>query len=102
VDAQSSFPTTTLVLYVLDDVDVGHVYRTVYSTSGLHRMRYGDEEDAEDEDTEKITWRSTGSFDRFAVWEHHMQPEASEDNWIRGVEEWIVMAEAVHRDLSRR
>jgi hypothetical protein len=36
------------------------------------------------------------------VWEHHMQPEASEDNWIRGVEEWIVMAEAVHRDLSRR
>jgi len=30
------------------------------------------------------------------VWDHHTLPDEKQDHWIRGVQEWIAMAEAMN------
>jgi ribonuclease H2 subunit C len=59
---------------------------------------YGAVEDDEEDDEEgvkKVTWESTEAFDGLTVWEHHGLPDEKQDHWIRAVQEWVVMANAV-------
>jgi ribonuclease H2 subunit C len=55
------------------------------------------EEGDEDEDEDEATFvaQETGEFDEIVVWNHDQLPERAEDRYMRGVEEWIGMAEAV-------
>jgi hypothetical protein len=66
----------------------------VDSGGKFDRRKYGDEESDEDEG-EKTTWESRETFDALTVWEHQALPDSKEDHWIRGIEEWIVMANVV-------
>ncbi|KAL1593274.1 hypothetical protein SLS60_010882 [Paraconiothyrium brasiliense] len=62
------------------------------------RSQAVDEEDEEDEQETvevKIAER-IGEFDEVVVWGHGGQVEAGQDMFIRGVEEWIGFAEAMH------
>jgi len=52
-------------------------------------------EEDQDDDVQKLKWESTERFDALTVWEHHVLPDAKRDHWIRAVQEWIVMANAV-------
>lgn len=36
-----------------------------------------------------------GRFDEMVVWGHEVLPDEGEDEYVRGVEEWIAFAEAV-------
>lgn len=64
----------------------------------------GDYDAVEDEEegVEKVRWESTETFDGLTVWEHHGLPDEKQDHWIRGVQEWVVMANAVCGDSSAR
>src|SRR5579862_1200824 len=73
----------------------GNVYRTVDTLAQIERARYGEEDDDEDDAVEKVHWQSSECFKTITVWDHHVLPESKQDHWIRGVEEWIVMAAAV-------
>jgi ribonuclease H2 subunit C len=76
----------------------GHVFRPTDSTVGFDRAKYGDEDDDEDDDEgEKVAWQTGEKFDKLTVWEHHTLPDGKQDHWIRGIEEWIGMAEVVHQ-----
>lgn len=62
------------------------------------RSQAVDEEDEEDEQETaevKIAER-IGEFDEVVVWGHGGQVEAGQDMFIRGVQEWIGFAEAMH------
>lgn len=62
----------------------------------------GDEEEEEEEDEEnreaeedvKIL-EEIGTFDEVMVWGHEQMP-AGDDVFVRGIEEWIGFAEAMH------
>ena len=60
----------------------------------MDTAKYGDEEDDEEEE-EKVEWESRERFKNITVWEHHSLPDAKQEHWIRGIEEWISMAEVV-------
>ena len=55
-------------------------------------MIYSEEEDDEEE-IGKITWHSGEKFDSVTVWGHHAIPDNVNDHWIRGIDEWVIMAE---------
>ena len=63
--------------------------------------RNGNEED-EDDDIQRLKWESTETFDALTVWEHHVLPDAKQDDWIRAVQEWIIMANAVRSCFTPR
>jgi hypothetical protein len=67
----------------------------------MDSAKYGDEEEDEDgeEEGEKVKWETREKFKDITVWEHHSLPDAKQDNWIRGIEEWIIMAEVVSYPL---
>jgi hypothetical protein len=81
----------------------GYVLQAVDPLVDTGRGDYGaeDEED-EEEGVEKVTWESTETFDGLTVWEHHELPDEKQDHWIRGVQEWVVMANAVCGNSSAR
>ncbi|EME40791.1 hypothetical protein DOTSEDRAFT_27397 [Dothistroma septosporum NZE10] len=58
------------------------------------------EEDDEDEDEEQPvevkTMEAIGNFDEVAVWGHEMLPQEREDVYVKGLQEWIGFAEAMH------
>jgi ribonuclease H2 subunit C len=62
----------------------------------LDRRKYGEDEDEEEEyELESTTWKTSERFNSLTVWDHHAPPDEKQDHWIRGVQEWIAMAEAV-------
>jgi hypothetical protein len=66
--------------------------------TGIDRARYADEEEEEEEEVdgiEKVHWQANETFKAITIWDHHVLPDPKQDHWIRGVEEWIVMADAV-------
>lgn len=59
----------------------------------------GDEEDeGDDEPVTKVVVQE-GSFDKIVVWRHDERPDGIEDQYIRGISEWIGMAKAVSSTL---
>ena len=77
---------------------IGHVYHPRHNASRMDSAKYGDEDDDNDDDEEegeKIEWETSEKFNHLTVWEHHLLPDAKQEHWIRGVEEWIIMAEVV-------
>ncbi|KAJ9644750.1 hypothetical protein H2201_006098 [Coniosporium apollinis] len=58
------------------------------------------EEDDDDEDAEQPTEikvaEEVASFDAVVVWGHDTLPEATDDPYAKGVEEWIAFAEVMH------
>jgi ribonuclease H2 subunit C len=76
----------------------GFVLQPVDPLVDTGRGDYGAVEDDEEDDEEgvkKVTWESTETFDGLTVWEHHGLPDEKQDHWIRAVQEWVVMANAV-------
>jgi hypothetical protein len=64
----------------------------------MDAVKYGDEDEDEDdgeEEGEKVEWETREKFASVTVWEHHSLPDAKQEHWIRGIEEWIIMAETV-------
>lgn len=54
------------------------------------------EEEEEDEDAEPVRIaQNLATFDEIVVWGHDQLP-ASDDAFVKGVEEWISFAEAIH------
>jgi hypothetical protein len=53
------------------------------------------DEDEDEDEIEKTIWESSERFDALTIWEHHALPDEKQDHWIRGVQEWTAMAEAV-------
>jgi ribonuclease H2 subunit C len=54
-------------------------------------------EDLEDEqgaEPVKIL-EAVGTFDEFTVWGHDQIP-AADDTFVKGIEEWVAFAEAIH------
>jgi len=90
--------TTPVVIYSYDAY-VGHVFRPTDPTAQFNRPIYGheenDERDEEEDEIEKVKWESNEKFDSLAMWEHHTLPDKKQDHWIRGIEEWIQMADVV-------
>ena len=73
---------------------------------GLSGMRPpgGDEEEGEEEEEEEENREAEenvkileeiGTFDEIMVWGHEQMP-AGDDVFVRGIEEWIGFAEAMH------
>jgi ribonuclease H2 subunit C len=62
--------------------------------------------DAEDdeEDDEKLVdimaVEELASFEEIVVWNHQFTPAETEDPYVRGVQEWMGLAEAVCEDIS--
>ena len=74
----------------------GHVFHPVEPSARFDRRRFGDEDDDDEEDEiEKTKWESGEAFDSFTVWDHQVLPDNKQDHWIRGIEEWIAMADIV-------
>lgn len=71
-------------------VDVGK--RTSYNN--------GNDEEEEEEEVEKVKWNSTETFDGLTVWEHHALPDEKQDHWIRAIQEWAAMANAVRKRFA--
>ena len=69
----------------------GHVFRPGDSSTRFDQRKYGDEED----EVETTNWDGGERFDSITVWEHQALPESKEDHWIRGIEEWITISDAV-------
>lgn len=67
----------------------------------LRRMEEGDEDDEMDlvadvgQEAEVKVMETKGRFDEIVVWGHEMVPD-EEDVYVKGVEEWIGFAEAMH------
>ena len=59
------------------------------------KFRDDTEEDAEEDDEDRVQWETGDKFSHFIVWEHHSLSDAKQDNWVRGIKEWISMAEVV-------
>jgi hypothetical protein len=96
VDGQFLFQSNTQVVRFLVRVDsLGHVFRPVNPVAQCDRTRYGDEDEDEDEDIEKVQWSTAEKFESITVWKHHALPDETQDHWIRGVDEWIQMADVV-------
>lgn len=78
-------------------VPAGHAGAVLKITSDkIEKPKHEDEEEEEadvSEDTFAVEEVST--FDSVMIWNHETVPESSEDPYIKGVEEWIGMAEAV-------
>ncbi|KAK0311405.1 hypothetical protein LTR01_003401 [Friedmanniomyces endolithicus] len=53
----------------------------------------GDEEEDEVEEVKMMEQKAV--FDEMVVWEHEVLPEDG-DEYVKGVEEWIAFAEAIH------
>ncbi|KAI9045056.1 putative 3'-5' exonuclease [Aspergillus affinis] len=53
-----------------------------------------DDEDAEPEEPIKIIEKQA-TFDEFMVWDHEVVP-AADDTYIKGVEEWVKLAQLMH------
>ena len=61
-------------------------------TASLVRL----DEDSEDEEVEPIkVLDEVASFDEMVVWGHEIIP-GKDDTFVKGVEEWIGFAEAIH------
>jgi len=60
------------------------------------RLVTEEEEDAEEEEAEPVkVLEEVGSFDKIIVWGHEQVP-GEDDVFVRGVEEWIGFAQAMH------
>ncbi|KXS93955.1 hypothetical protein AC579_5182 [Pseudocercospora musae] len=58
------------------------------------RKTLGTEREGEEAELKKL--KAIGKFDEIVVWGHEVQPDRTEDVYVRGVEEWIGMAESIH------
>lgn len=56
----------------------------------------GEDEDEDEDEAEPVKiLEEIGSFDKVMVWGHEQVP-AGDDVFVRGMEEWIGFAEAIH------
>jgi len=75
---------------------LGRVYHPSNPVAKFDRTIYGEEDDEDEEDeAQKGAWQAGEKFDSLTVWQHHQLPDAKQEHWIRGIEEWIAMAEVV-------
>ncbi|KAF2838780.1 ribonuclease H1 small subunit [Patellaria atrata CBS 101060] len=60
---------------------------------------YGDMEDGENDDILRIEVKvaeQVASFDEIMVWGHEAFPDTTEDAYVKGVDEWVSFASALH------
>ena len=88
-----------LVSRSFDGAYSGNIFRPVDSSTRFDKTKYGCEEDDEEE-VEITNWESCERFDSITVWEHQALPDSKEDHWIRGIEEWIAIADVVIQTLD--
>lgn len=93
----NSFASRELYRYLRTDTynEIGHVYTPLNSAIRMDTAKYGDEDEEDEDEGEKVEWESREKFKSITVWEHHSLPDAKQEHWIRGIEEWIGMAEVV-------
>jgi ribonuclease H2 subunit C len=58
-------------------------------------MDVEDDGDEADEVEQTFIAVEVSTFDQMMIWNHETTPESTEDPYVKGVEEWISMAEAV-------
>ncbi|KAI9857152.1 MAG: 3'-5' exonuclease [Vezdaea acicularis] len=56
----------------------------------------GDDEDGDDEPEQVNILEETNTFDEIVVWGHETLPDDMDDPYVKGIEEWIPFAEAMH------
>jgi ribonuclease H2 subunit C len=57
-----------------------------------------DGDDAEEVPVEVKIAEQVGDFDEVVVWGHGGEVEADQDMFVRGMQEWVGFAEAMHVD----
>jgi hypothetical protein len=70
-------------------------------TSQLGEAQVEDENDDEETEVEKTNWQSEEKFNKLTIWEHQIIPDDKEDQWIRAIEEWTLMADVVSSISAR-
>lgn len=57
-----------------------------------------DEEDEDEDDQQDVKeMESLAEFDDVVIWEHGAAPTADNDPYVKGIQEWVALAEAAHR-----
>jgi ribonuclease H2 subunit C len=76
--------------------------RKLNDEPGPDESAASDEDDDPDDKPEPVKiLQSTATFSKITVWGHDMLP-AADDPFVKGVEEWIAFAEAIHVQPSTR
>jgi ribonuclease H2 subunit C len=83
-------------------VPQGHVGAVLKITSDKVQKPPAEENEEEDDEVVEETFvtEEVATFDSIMVWNHETVPEASEDPYVKGMEEWMGMAEAVSCSYS--
>lgn len=53
-------------------------------------------EDEEEEEPEVKVMEEQAGFEEIVVWGHEVLPDGTADPYVRGVEDWIAVAESIH------
>jgi ribonuclease H2 subunit C len=73
---------------------VGAVIKTTEEVVAVPTKFLEDEEEMEEEPVTLVA-KQEGSFERIVVWRHDEKPNETEDQYIRGIQEWMGFAKAV-------
>jgi ribonuclease H2 subunit C len=49
-----------------------------------------------EEDSNTKVAQQVAEFDKFVIWKHDNLPNATEDAYIKGIDEWMQLAELIH------
>jgi ribonuclease H2 subunit C len=96
-----SLPNHYSGITLLRPSNIGHVFLPADTATRFDRTKYEDD-DEEDEAIEKSTWQSDEKFNKLTIWEHQALPDRGVDPWIKGIEEWIPMADVVPQFSNSR
>ncbi|OCK83612.1 ribonuclease H1 small subunit [Lepidopterella palustris CBS 459.81] len=55
-----------------------------------------DDQDEDNKPAEVKVVEEVGCFDEIMIWGHESAPSATEDQYLKGIQEWIALAEAMH------
>ncbi|KAF2157320.1 ribonuclease H1 small subunit [Myriangium duriaei CBS 260.36] len=77
------------------------------ATNGLRQHDMDEEEEDEDDVANNVTAprelkivEQTGTFDAITVWGHESFPTNTADPYLKGVQEWVDFASAIHDDSN--
>jgi len=66
-----------------------------HSRPHISHIEEDEEMDDDEEQVEERLAEELATFEEFTVWDHEALPPTAEDPYVMGVEEWIILAEAV-------
>lgn len=70
---------------------------TATTTTSPTALDFEDEQQQEEPTPETKVLKEVATFDKITVYGHEVQPDAQEDVYVKGINEWIGLAGAVSR-----